>query len=153
MEKDENQIQKPQNEITQNQKNQKSDSQNENYSQSNSPNSQSHSHSPSHSNQSYSKERSKNSYSHSEEKPKSPNEQQSKEKPALDFLIFLAIPLKDRLIQENILSKISNQIGEVSMEFDTTFVIPDFNGCLLKIKGPNLKKKRCHTTIIRIYCK
>ena len=141
MEKEEN-IQKSQNETTQNPKNPKSDSQNENYSQSNSPNSQSHSHSPSHSNQSYSKERSKNSYSHSEEKPKSPNEQQFKEKPALDFLIFLAIPLKDRLIQENILSKISNQIGEVSMEFDTTFVIPDFNGCLLKIKGPNLKKKR-----------
>ena len=28
------------------------------------------------------------------------------------------------------------------MEFDTSFVIPDFNGCLLKIKGPDLKKKR-----------
>ena len=124
-----------------NPKNQKHET--ENYSQTNSPISQSHSHSGSHSNNSYSKERSKNnSYSNnSEEKPKTPN-QTFKEKPSLDFLIFLAIPLKDRLIQENILSKISNQIGDVNMEFDTSFVIPDFNGCLLKIKGPDLKKKR-----------
>ena len=126
-----------------NENNEKLNSQIENYSQSNSPISQSHSHSLSHSNNSYSKERSKNnSYSNnSEEKIKSPN-QNIKEKPALDFLIFLAIPLKDRLIQENILSKISKEIGEVNMEFDTSFIIPDFNGCLLKIKGPNLKKKR-----------
>ncbi len=126
-----------------NENNEKVNSQIENYSQSNSPISQSHSHSLSHSNNSYSKERSKNnSYSNnSEEKIKSPN-QNIKEKPALDFLIFLAIPLKDRLIQENILSKISKEIGEVNMEFDTSFIIPDFNGCLLKIKGPNLKKKR-----------
>ena len=65
-----------------------------------------------------------------------------KKGPALDFLIFLSKNLEACLTQKNILSKISNQIGDIQMEFDYNFVIPEYNGCLLKIKGENIKKKR-----------
>ena len=62
--------------------------------------------------------------------------------PALDFLIFLSKDLERSLTEKEILSKISNKIGGVSMEFDYQFIIPEYNGYLLKIKGNNIKKKR-----------
>ena len=62
--------------------------------------------------------------------------------PQLDFLIFLSKALQIVLTEKKILHEIETQIGDVKMEFDPTFIIPEYNGCLLKIKGPNLKKKR-----------
>ena len=62
--------------------------------------------------------------------------------PVLDFLIFILIKLQPVLTEEKILHKIETQVGDVIMEFDPSFVIPDYNGCLLKIKGVSLKKKR-----------
>ena len=96
--------------------------------------SHSHSRSPSH---------------NSQESFQDPNEDQiarsnkpSQKGPALDFLIFLSKNLEVCLTQKNLLQKISNQIGDITMEFDYNFRIPEYGGCLLKIKGENIKKKR-----------
>lgn len=62
--------------------------------------------------------------------------------PALDFLIFLSKPLESSLMEKNILTKIEEQIGNIKMEFDFTFTIPEYNGTLLKIKSEDIKKKR-----------
>ena len=62
--------------------------------------------------------------------------------PQLDFLILLLKPLRPILIEKKILEKIENEVGDVKMEFDSSLVIPEYNGCLLKIKGASLKKKR-----------
>ena len=69
---------------------------------------------------------------------KEPNAKQ----PKLDFLIFISTKIKDSLLENKILDSIISQIGGISMDFDLNFKIPEYNGCLLKIKSDDIKKKR-----------
>lgn len=69
---------------------------------------------------------------------KDPNAKQ----PKLDFLIFISTKIKDSLLETKTLDKIISQIGGISMDFDLNFKIPEYNGCLLKIKSDDIKKKR-----------
>ena len=69
---------------------------------------------------------------------KTPNEKS----PKLDFLIFFSTKIKDSLLDNKILDSIISQIGGITMEFDLNFKIPEYNGCLLKIKSNDIRKKR-----------
>jgi len=60
----------------------------------------------------------------------------------LDFLIFISTKIKDSLLENKILDSITSQIGGISMDFDLNFKIPEYNGCLLKIKSNEIRKKR-----------
>ena len=62
--------------------------------------------------------------------------------PKLDFLIFISTKIKDSLLENKILDSIISQIGGISMDFDLNFKIPEYNGCLLKIKSNEIRKKR-----------
>ena len=62
--------------------------------------------------------------------------------PKLDFLIFISTKIKDSLLENKILDSIISQIGGISMDFDLNFKIPEYNGCLLKIKSDDIRKKR-----------
>lgn len=62
--------------------------------------------------------------------------------PILDFLIFISTKIKDSLLENKILDSIISQIGGISMDFDLNFKIPEYNGCLLKIKSNDIRKKR-----------
>ena len=62
--------------------------------------------------------------------------------PILDFLIFISTKIKDSLLENKILDSIISQIGGISMDFDLNFKIPEYNGCLLKIKSNDIHKKR-----------
>ena len=79
-------------------------------------------------------------YSQSFQNPsqKDPNLKQ----PKLDFLIFISTKIKDSLLENKILDSIISQIGGISMDFDLNFKIPEYNGCLLKIKSDDIRKKR-----------
>jgi hypothetical protein len=79
-------------------------------------------------------------YSQSFQNPsqKDPNIKQ----PKLDFLIFISTKIKDSLLENKILDSIISQIGGISMDFDLNFKIPEYNGCLLKIKSDDIRKKR-----------
>ncbi len=70
-----------------------------------------------------------------------PNQQQQSS-PKLDFLIIISTQIKDSLLENKILDSIISQIGGITMDFDLNFTIPEYNGCLLKIKGNEIKKKR-----------
>ena len=62
--------------------------------------------------------------------------------PDLDFLIVLLNTLEEPLTEKGILEKISSRIGDLSMKFEPSFKIPEYNGSLLKIKGHSLQNKR-----------
>ena len=66
----------------------------------------------------------------------------NKKPPKLDFLIFISTKIKDSLLENKILDSIISQIGGISMDFDLNFKIPEYNGCLLKIKSNEIRKKR-----------
>lgn len=63
-------------------------------------------------------------------------------KPCLDFLIFISNEIKETLVQKKVMDQIIKKIGDISMDFDPDFKIPEYYGCLLKIKGPHLTEKR-----------
>ena len=67
---------------------------------------------------------------------------QNLKQPKLDFLIFISTKIKDSLLENKILDSIISQIGGISMDFDLNFKIPEYNGCLLKIKSDDIRKKR-----------
>ena len=97
------------------------------------------------------------SFSHSPYRANDPQERQNSSEPQrnpeakppqLDFLIFILKQLQPVLTEQKILNKIEAEVGDVTMEFDSSYVIPEYNGCLLKIKGNNLKKKRDATQLL-----
>lgn len=109
----------------------------------NSKNSRSHSDSPysrEHSNSSKSEEfdYKNNDYNSKFLRQKDPNAKN----PVLDFLIFISTSIKDCLLSNKIMDSITAQIGGITMEFDNKIKIPEYNGCLLRIKGNDIKKKR-----------
>ena len=67
---------------------------------------------------------------------------QQKERPKLDFLIFISTKIKDSLLDNKILDSIISQIGGIQMDFDLNIKIPEYNGCLLRIKSNEILKKR-----------
>jgi len=67
---------------------------------------------------------------------------QNLEKPKLDFLIFISTKIKDSLLDNKILDSIISQIGGIQMDFDLNIKIPEYNGCLLRIKSNEILKKR-----------
>ena len=67
---------------------------------------------------------------------------QNLKQPKLDFLIFISTKIKDSLLENKILDSIISQIGGISMDFDLDFKIPEYNGCLLKIKSDDIRKKK-----------
>ena len=69
-------------------------------------------------------------------------QQQQQEKPKLDFLIFISTKIKDSLLENKILDSIISQIGGIQMDFDLDIKIPEYNGCLLRIKSNEILKKR-----------
>ena len=69
-------------------------------------------------------------------------QQQQQEKPKLDFLIFISTKIKDSLLENKILDSIISQIGGIQMDFDLNIKIPEYNGCLLRIKSNEIIKKR-----------
>jgi hypothetical protein len=71
-----------------------------------------------------------------------PQRDQNEKSPKLDFLIFISTKIKDSLLDNKILDSIISQIGGISMDFDLNFKIPEYNGCLLKIKSNDIRKKR-----------
>ena len=77
-----------------------------------------------------------------DQKYQSKNFQQQKEKPKLDFLIFISTKIKDSLLENKILDSIISQIGGIQMDFDLNIKIPEYNGCLLRIKSNEILKKR-----------
>ena len=99
------------------------------------------------------------SFSHSPYRENAPQERQNSveslpqrnpetKPPQLDFLIFILKQLQPVLTEQKILNKIEAEVVDVTMEFDSSYVIPEYNGCLLKIKGNNLKKKRDATQLL-----
>ena len=70
------------------------------------------------------------------------NFQSQLEKSKLDFLIFLSTKIKDSLLDNKILDSIISQIGGIQMDFDLNIKIPEYNGCLLRIKSNDILKKR-----------
>ena len=77
-----------------------------------------------------------------ERKYSSQNFQSTQEKPKLDFLIFISTKIKDSLLDNKILDSIISQIGGIQMDFDLNIKIPEYNGCLLRIKSNEILKKR-----------
>ena len=72
----------------------------------------------------------------------SPNFKSQQNKPKLDFLIFISTKIKDSLLDNKILDSIISQIGGIQMDFDLNIKIPEYNGCLLRIKSNDILKKR-----------
>ena len=72
----------------------------------------------------------------------SKNFESQAEKPKLDFLIFISTKIKDSLLDNKILDSIISQIGGIQMDFDLNIKIPEYNGCLLRIKSNEILKKR-----------
>ena len=77
-----------------------------------------------------------------EQKFSSKNFQSQQDKPKLDFLIFISTKIKDSLLDNKILDSIISQIGGIQMDFDLNIKIPEYNGCLLRIKSNEILKKR-----------
>ena len=77
-----------------------------------------------------------------EQKYSSQNFQSKKDQPKLDFLIFISTKIKDSLLDNKILDSIISQIGGIQMDFDLNIKIPEYNGCLLRIKSNDILKKR-----------
>ena len=77
-----------------------------------------------------------------ERKYSSQNFQTNQDKPKLDFLIFISTKIKDSLLDNKILDSIISQIGGIQMDFDLNIKIPEYNGCLLRIKSNEILKKR-----------
>lgn len=72
---------------------------------------------------------------------------QQQEKPKLDFLIFISTKIKDSLLENKILDSIISQIGGIQMDFDLNIKIPEYNGCLLRIKSNEILKKETRLNI------
>ena len=72
----------------------------------------------------------------------SQNFKSQQDKPKLDFLIFISTKIKDSLLDNKILDSIISQIGGIQMDFDLNIKIPEYNGCLLRIKSNDILKKR-----------
>ena len=70
------------------------------------------------------------------------NFKSQQDKPKLDFLIFISTKIKDSLLDNKILDSIISQIGGIQMDFDLNIKIPEYNGCLLRIKSNDILKKR-----------
>ena len=84
----------------------------------------------------------KGDISYSQNFQSSGQKDQNLKQPKLDFLIFISTKIKDSLLENKILDSIISQIGGISMDFDLDFKIPEYNGCLLKIKSDDIRKKK-----------
>ena len=74
------------------------------------------------------------------------NEAPQKDKfevPKFDFLILFSSMIEKNLVEKQILRKIEKDLSNcISMDFDHSYSIPEYNGTLLRIKGDSLKEKR-----------